>query len=474
MRARRSATSGRGTSLTEQGGRPAGPEAFTSAALARRRRRSDGRFDRCNDLPVTPAEPPAVPPAQPTCAGSGTSAGSCTPLASPKPPAPNSQAHADPKSDPDYQACDTSSGSEAIAACAKAIASGKFTGSDLAALYDYRGAAEAQSDPDHAIQDYSKAIELDPKLAVAFNDRGIAYLAKKENDRAKADFDQSIQLDPNDLNAYWNRGDLYRSTGDRESAAADYRKALSLNPSDADKTEIEGSLSALEGQPQPTKPTEAEGQSPGSNAKANDASAATPASAENAANSGAAAPAAPNAAPPAQALADAKSDPDYQACDNASGDAAIAACAKAIDSGKFTGPDLAVLYDHQGAAEAKSKPDQALQDYNKAIELDPSFASAVNDRGVAYFAKGDSDRAVQDFGRAIELNPKFATAFTNRGILYFQKKDNGRAKSDLDDAIELNPKDLAGLLVAWRCTKLTGQQESSRRRLPQGSVAQSE
>ena len=206
---------------------------------------------------LRPTEPPAVPPPQPTCAGSGTSAGSCTPLASPKPPAPNSQAHADPKSDPDYQACDTSSGNAAITACAKAIASGKFTGSDLAALYDYRGAAEAQSDPDHALQDYSKAIDLDPKLAVAFNDRGIAYLAKRENDRAKADFDQSIQLDPDDLNAYWNRGDLYRSTGDRESAAADYRKALSLSPSDADKREIEGSLSALEGQPQPEKPSEA-------------------------------------------------------------------------------------------------------------------------------------------------------------------------------------------------------------------------
>ena len=373
---------------------------------------------------LRPAEPPAVPPAQPTCARSGASAGSCTPLASPKPPTPNSQAHADAKSDPDYQACDTSSGGEAIAACAKAIASGKFSGSDLAALYDYRGLAEAKSAPEDAIRDYDEAIKLDANFASAFNDRGMAYVAKKDDDRAKADFDRAIELDPDDLNTYWNRGDLNRSKGDRDSAAADYRKALSLNPNDDDRKEIEASLDGLgtEASPKPSTASETGGQSQGSSA---------------------------------QALGDAKSDPDYQACDNTSDDAAISACGKAIASGKFKGPDLAVLYDHRGAAEAKSKPDQALQDYTQAIELDPTFATAFNDRGVAYFAKGDSDRAVQDFSRAIELNPKFATAFTNRGILYFKKKDNGRAKSDLDDAIELNPKDLGAYW--WRGDVLSSQ-----------------
>lgn len=197
-----------------------------------------------------------------------------------------------PKLDPDYLACDNASGDAAIAACTKAIASGNFTGADLAALYEYRGAAEDESDPNGALQDYNKAIELNPNLALAFNDRGllfynadeydraledfnraieldpkfetafdnrgVTYFAKKDNGHALADYDHAIELNPDDLNPYWNRGDLYRSKGDREHAATDYRKALSLGPTETDKKEIEGSLSALDTkeQPQSTKSSE--------------------------------------------------------------------------------------------------------------------------------------------------------------------------------------------------------------------------
>jgi tetratricopeptide (TPR) repeat protein len=207
-----------------------------------------------------------------------------------------------PRLDPDYLACDSASGDAAIAACTKAIASGNFTGADLAALYEYRGAAEDESDPNGALQDYNKAIELNPNLALAFNDRGllfynadeydraledfnraieldskfetafdnrgVTYFAKNNADHALADYDHAIELNPDDLNAYWNRGDLYRSTGDREHAVGDYRKALSLGPTETDKKEIEGSLSALDTkeQPQSTKSSELGSQS---NPKAN-------------------------------------------------------------------------------------------------------------------------------------------------------------------------------------------------------------
>jgi Flp pilus assembly protein TadD len=37
---------------------------------------------------------------------------------------------------------------------------------------------------DHAIADYTEAIRLDPKNAVAYNNRGLAYRAKGDNDHA--------------------------------------------------------------------------------------------------------------------------------------------------------------------------------------------------------------------------------------------------------------------------------------------------
>jgi tetratricopeptide (TPR) repeat protein len=47
---------------------------------------------------------------------------------------------------------------------------------------------------DLAIADLNKAIELDPKLAVAYNNRGWAYNGKGQRDLAIADFKMCINL----------------------------------------------------------------------------------------------------------------------------------------------------------------------------------------------------------------------------------------------------------------------------------------
>ena len=45
-----------------------------------------------------------------------------------------------------------------------------------------------------AITDYTKAIRLNPKFAVAYHNRGEAYKAKGDTTTAKADFDQAKEL----------------------------------------------------------------------------------------------------------------------------------------------------------------------------------------------------------------------------------------------------------------------------------------
>ncbi len=59
--------------------------------------------------------------------------------------------------------------------------------------------------------------------------------------------------------------------------------------------------------------------------------------------------------------------------------------------------------------------EQAIEDYNKAIELDPDFAEAYYLRGVAYYVFDDPEQAIEDFTKAIELDPNFASGLPFSG-----------------------------------------------------------
>ena len=62
--------------------------------------------------------------------------------------------------------------------------------------------------------------------------------------------------------------------------------------------------------------------------------------------------------------------------------------------------------------------DQALSDFNKAIELDPAYSDAYMERGIYYMeVKIDSLLSVSDYNKALELDPQNASAYYNRGVL---------------------------------------------------------
>ena len=50
-----------------------------------------------------------------------------------------------------------------------------------------------KGDYDRAIADYNKALELDPKDATAYNNRGYAYRQKGDYDKAIADYDKALE-----------------------------------------------------------------------------------------------------------------------------------------------------------------------------------------------------------------------------------------------------------------------------------------
>ena len=70
------------------------------------------------------------------------------------------------------------------------------------------------------------------------------------------------------------------------------------------------------------------------------------------------------------------------------------------DAKEFLNKGLA--WDKQG------KYDEAIEDYNKAIKINPNFASAYFYKGLAQYNKGELKTALHDFQKALNLDPENA------------------------------------------------------------------
>ncbi len=84
-----------------------------------------------------------------------------------------------------------------------------------------------------AIADYTEAIRLDPNYAKAYNNRAMAYQAKRDLNRAIADFSAAISISPTLAAAYLNRGLAFLSEGNVNNALDDFTEAIRLDPKSA-------------------------------------------------------------------------------------------------------------------------------------------------------------------------------------------------------------------------------------------------
>ena len=105
---------------------------------------------------------------------------------------------------------------------------------DLAMKSFHQGAEHSRTKQyEKAIVEYTKAIELNPKMAVAYAGRGLANINLGHFEKAITDCTKAIELDPKDALVYFNRGDAYYDIKQYEKALADYTKAIELNPKQA-------------------------------------------------------------------------------------------------------------------------------------------------------------------------------------------------------------------------------------------------
>ena len=86
-----------------------------------------------------------------------------------------------------------------------------------------------------------------------------------------------------------------------------------------------------------------------------------------------------------------------------------------------------------------TKPKQAVNYLNKAIQKNPKFAEAYNNRGNAYRDLNQLQKAFADYNQAIRLNPNYVQAYNNRGNIYYDLKKYRLAVNDYNKSISLKP-----------------------------------
>jgi len=80
---------------------------------------------------------------------------------------------------------------------------------------------------------------------------------------------------------------------------------------------------------------------------------------------------------------------------------------------------------------------KAIDDYTKAIEKNPNFALAYSMRGLSRTRSGRYPQAIEDFNRAIALGPNEADFYKGRGFTYLHLKQSGPMCQDYKKACDL-------------------------------------
>ncbi len=81
----------------------------------------------------------------------------------------------------------------------------------------------------------------------------------------------------------------------------------------------------------------------------------------------------------------------------------------------------------------------AADDYTSAVELDPQYAKAYNNRGNARATLGDLEGGVEDYDAALELEESLTLTYYNRGLIHYRLGNYEEATADLGRYLELVP-----------------------------------
>jgi len=304
-------------------------------------------------------------------------------------------------------------------------------------VYMNRGIAYGQiNQHDKAIEDFNKAMSINPNMSNAYAHRGIAFIGKGQYDGAIEDFNKAISINPNDDFSYFGRACTYLEMENFDKAIVDFKKAFSINPNFDDGFNNAVRIYVLPvimyyQQGQYDKAIEVLSQAIVNNPKGL------------------------NYYSIRGGIYDKKGQYDQ----------AIEDYSKAI-----------VLYtntykDYQGRGGVYKNQKQyskAIEDFNKAIAINPGAYESYLKRGLVYYQMGieqvseltakvgrvnpnevqSFDTAILDFNKAISINQSRYNAYVVRGMSYIFKGQHDKAMVDFEKAMSVIPKDDTKALAA--------------------------
>jgi tetratricopeptide (TPR) repeat protein len=249
-----------------------------------------------------------------------------------------------------------------------------------------------------AIANYSKAIETDPKFVVAYTRRGLAELDQGNNAAAQQDFKQSLSMRAaNNSAAHYGLGRVYTNLGQYDAAYNELNTALAQNTNSAPVRIARGDLYAKQGN------------IVGALKEYNGAVAIK---AEN-------------------------SDAYLKIADIYEDRGDLEMSLADLRSGLMLNPDSQPLHERIADINLRlEKFDNAIKEYNTALDLQPGDAKAVKGLTRAYMLKSQKDASGA----------------------FFMSNNFEEAEAQIQKAIRLNPNDLELRLADAKFRAMSGQQ----------------
>lgn len=251
--------------------------------------------------------------------------------------------------------------------------------------YFLRGVSQLEQDQTQAaLNDLSKAIELDPNLMIAYRSR--AQIRGELGDRSGAlrDFDQVLRLDPDRTDALDARAQLRLQWGDLRGAIADFSEAIKLDSQSPGLLFNRAMTYSRLGNYQASVDDFTRG----------------------------------ILLQPKDAVAYRERGRSYLGLQQ------LPKAIEDLNRSIELDPKSAVTYDLRcfvrlGLDDYRG----ALSDCNTAIELNPNFALAYADRGYAWLGLNEPQKAIDDAKTALRLNSKLAEPYTVQAIAYERMGD---------------------------------------------------
>lgn len=107
--------------------------------------------------------------------------------------------------------------------------------------------------------------------------------------------------------------------------------------------------------------------------------------------------------------------------------------------------------------EKKEQYNEAIPEYDQAIENNPEYSDAYFHRGLCYSKKKEYNKAILDYSKVTELKSNYADAYFNRGSAYAESQKYDEGIKDYTKYTQLRPQDPDGYITRGRVLSLKGE-----------------